>query len=140
MEEEEEDRTTIPHLFCSNVSVAVAPYPAASTIDSKQQLTSSNLLRLIKLDVYTAAEDRAAGSSLAAAAADMHPAKEVYKMRTILNLCVFFLSKWITVVYFFHIFPYALGNGGLRRHSPVGIILHLIFTEDTFPYSNSIRR
>ena len=32
------------------------------------------------------------------------------------------------VVYFFHIFPYALGNGGLRRHSPVGIILHLIFT------------
>ena len=45
----------------------------------------------------------------------------------------------IPVVYFFRVFPYAFGNRGLRRHSPVGIILHLIFTEETVPYANSNR-
>ena len=45
-----------------------------------------------------------------------------------------------SVVYFFHIFPYAFGNQGLQRHSPVGIILHLIFTGQTGPYANSNRR
>ena len=44
------------------------------------------------------------------------------------------------VVYFFRFFPYAFGNRGLRRHSPVGIILHLIFTGQTVPYANSNRR
>ena len=44
------------------------------------------------------------------------------------------------VVCYFGFFPYAFGNGGVTRHSPVGNILQLIFTEDTFPYANSNRR
>ena len=43
------------------------------------------------------------------------------------------------VVCYFRFFPYAFGNGGVTRHSPVENILHLIFTEDTLPCANSNR-
>ena len=46
----------------------------------------------------------------------------------------------VGVVYFFRIFPYALGNRGLQRHSPVGVILQLILTGQTGPNANSNRR
>ena len=50
------------------------------------------------------------------------------------------MNNTLNVVCYFLFFPYAFGNRGVTRHSPVGNILHLIFTEETLPYANSNRR